>query len=123
MWEMLILSIVLIAVAALAFFTRKKPQKRSARTTVNSRYSAVTINHPLFACNAVSKLDHRRMLAREAPSLPVEGCDVWPCRCRYQHFKDRRADERRSLFGSRAGVAPGRGGERRRHERRQTAPV
>ena len=47
-------------------------------------------------CEAVEALANVRYLADEAPMLPVAGCDCRPdCRCRYQHFDDRRTEARR----------------------------
>ncbi|MBT8442539.1 MAG: hypothetical protein KJO76_09150 [Gammaproteobacteria bacterium] len=40
------------------------------------------------------------MLEKNAPALPVPGCDVDKCGCRYQKFADRRSGaERRLPFG------------------------
>lgn len=47
------------------------------------------------ACSAVSQLSGRRLLAREAPLLPLSSCDSGQCQCMYQHLKDRRQPQDR----------------------------
>lgn len=64
-------------------------------------YAAVAILPGLIACDAVAKFGGCRMLEKDAPSLPVEGCDEARCRCRYVKFGDRRSGEdRRAPFAS-----------------------
>jgi hypothetical protein len=45
-------------------------------------------------------LDGQRYFPVDAPSLPLEGCDLRDdCRCRYRHWDDRRQqDDRRSPY-------------------------
>jgi len=48
------------------------------------------------ACEAAQNLENRRFLADEAPMLPLADCsNPTDCRCKYQHFDDRRTDARR----------------------------
>jgi len=46
-------------------------------------------------CAAVTVIAGRRLLADEAPYLPLANCDQPRCRCRYQQYDDRRTDARR----------------------------
>ncbi|MGB5510304.1 MAG: hypothetical protein WBM87_01205 [Woeseiaceae bacterium] len=46
-------------------------------------------------CAAVTVIAGRRLLADEAPNLPLANCNRPRCRCRYQQYDDRRADARR----------------------------
>jgi hypothetical protein len=46
-------------------------------------------------CKAVRAISGQRFLSAEAPRLPLADCDQPTCRCRYQHFTDRRTDARR----------------------------
>ena len=46
-------------------------------------------------CDAVRALAGQRLLARDAPMLPLRECDQTACGCRYQRFPDRRTDVRR----------------------------
>jgi hypothetical protein len=85
--------------------TKKKARSAPARLTRRrkgandqhrSPYHAVSIDHhALNACAAVRALNGRVFLSDAAPGLPVEGCTVITCRCRYQHHEDRRRDDRR----------------------------
>jgi len=69
--------------------------------TESRSFAAVAIQPGLIACDAVSQLGRRRMLEKDAPALPVPGCDESRCRCRYVKFADRRAGEdRRTPFGN-----------------------
>ncbi len=46
-------------------------------------------------CKAVEAIAGRRLLADEAPQLPMSGCDQATCECRFQQYTDRRTDLRR----------------------------
>ncbi len=68
-------------------------------STNNSAFHAVSIKYSSNACKAASELAGRRFLATAAPKLPLAGCDLMECNCRFIHHKDRRLDkERRSPF-------------------------
>jgi hypothetical protein len=88
----------------------------------DSPYHAVvvTAGHP--SCEAAKQLATVRFLKREAPSLPLAGCYVRPCECRYSHYADRRTglDRRVSIGGK-----PPHGLEERRlnHGRRAGDPI
>ena len=61
-----------------------------------SKYQAVSIRFNARACEAVKRTDRERFLALEAPNLPVDDCsNRTKCKCRYQHFSDRRDGLRR----------------------------
>ena len=76
---------------------------------------------PSNACEAAKSGKDRRWLSREAPQLPLPGCN-WPsqCRCTYQHHEDRRTGGRRAedldAFARPVGVTTER---RKRRDRRQ----
>jgi len=64
------------------------------------RYRAVSV-HPTImgACQAAHSLKDQRFLATEAPHLPLPDCsNPAGCRCKYQHWNDRRQEDRRSPF-------------------------
>jgi len=122
MLELLGLAIALLAVAVGNYYLRlhKRRLARRQRPSIH-KYRAVAISHSLLSCKAVGAFDGKRFLAADAPSLPVKGCDMWPCRCRYQHLPDRRAEERRSLYGSKRNLVPHSvTSDRRRSERRRS---
>ena len=48
------------------------------------------------ACEAASNLENVRFLADDAPMLPLADCsNPAGCRCKYQHYDDRRTEARR----------------------------
>jgi hypothetical protein len=102
----LLLLIVVIAVAAWLGWRRAKARRRVAikLDRFSSRYHSVSIGYYLYhhanACEAVKKLEGKRFLSKEAPRLPLPDCGAEHCRCRYVHFKDRRGDDRRTLYKS-----------------------
>jgi hypothetical protein len=67
----------------------------AARPSKLSRWHAVSIARGTPSCAAAARLDGRRWLSAQAPQLPVEGCDVQHCDCRYRHHDDRRGKRRR----------------------------
>ena len=58
-------------------------------------WHAVTIAAPSGACAAAQACKGKRYLSREAPRLPLSGCDTAECACKYRHFPDRRGPPRR----------------------------
>lgn len=61
------------------------------------RYHAVTVLAGAGACEQARALQDVRLLSLEAPRLPLAGCtNPEGCRCKYQHYSDRRAGPRRS---------------------------
>ena len=75
-----------------------EPKPRPAPTTA---YHAVAIWPPRDACDAARAVKGERVLAQDAPLLPLERCDrAARCSCRYQHYEDRRAQPRRQADGA-----------------------
>jgi len=60
------------------------------------KYHAVSIAFGKNACELATKLAGKRFLSAEAPLLPL--CVSTSCQCRYHHYKDRRADDRRDVY-------------------------
>lgn len=60
-------------------------------------YAAVAVEPGLIACRKVEMYAGKRMLEKNAPLLPVPGCDVRACNCRYRKFADRRSGEERRV--------------------------
>lgn len=68
------------------------------------RFAAVTITPASLACEAVKAIRKNRILAREAPRLPLPDCSLPDrCNCTYKKYADRRAshagDRRVRTFG------------------------
>jgi hypothetical protein len=56
----------------------------------------VTVEAGPKACKAARALGDQRFLSRDAPSLPLKGCDCARCDCHYEHYEDRRTTPRRA---------------------------
>ena len=84
----------------------RKPARKAEVTMIqpsqtNSEFHAVSIRQGQRVCEAVKKLSGQRFLSKEAPMLPVDGCDITQCDCSYVHYRDRRSGkDRRSPFNS-----------------------
>ncbi|MBS1172727.1 MAG: hypothetical protein H6R12_1557 [Proteobacteria bacterium] len=88
-----------------------RPDQQPERRRDSPYHSViVTAGHP--SCEAAKQLGTLRFLAGQAPSLPLPGCGVRPCECRYSHYADRRTGlDRRVEIGGK----PPHGLEDRRH--------
>jgi hypothetical protein len=97
-----------------------EPEKGKQRARERHRWHAVMLLPGADACAAVQTCKGRRYLSKEAPRLPLEGCDAKSCECRYRHYADRRGPpRRREEAGEAIGTAP----ERTRPEtNRRTRP-
>jgi len=70
--------------------------KAAAPRKAVSPYHAVAVVPGRHACAAANAIRDRRFLSREAPALPLTGCSVADCSCRYEHHDDRRHRVRRA---------------------------
>jgi len=81
----------------------------------SGRFHALSIRSGRNACAAAREIHGQRFLAKEAPELPLAGCDRRHCYCRTVHHRDRRSgDDRRQPFQSGFGGSATRIGEDRR---------
>jgi hypothetical protein len=117
-----------IFMSAIAFWwylaARQKRRKAvlRVRRPIRSDYHCVEIRSGRAACEAARKLGKTRFLSREAPVLPLQGCNTPNCTCSYAHFDDRREHDRRNPYGEWASIPPALTGERRsRTERRKSS--
>jgi hypothetical protein len=123
MYGYLYFSVLCLLVWYLLFHMQKARAKRRAaieRMLKASSYSCVCVSFGDKACEAVKRLRDRRFLYRDAPLLPLPGCDVKPCQCRYRHFGDRRHEDRRQAFGTFARADNGQERRYRRTDRRRS---
>lgn len=104
-WMILVSCVVAVA---LGVYWRARTQGASAtdsgETAVSRAFHCVAVRRGPSACSAARRLSGARFLAREAPLLPLPGCDALACQCRYLHFDDRREDERRHTHALRRGL-------------------
>lgn len=134
MLEIIALSILWVVVAALGFRfardarTAARMREREARKSQPPRselnkYHAVTVAQGRTACLASLQLNGRRFLSNDAPLLPLPECAMRPCHCRYLHYADRRAEDRRFPFGVRKRAESSVSNERRRGDRRKSSDL
>jgi hypothetical protein len=70
-------------------------------------WSAVRIATRGEICAKAEALRDKRLLARDAPALPLKGCTMSAtCNCMYRHYGDRRAATRRDVAASVQRVSP-----------------
>jgi hypothetical protein len=93
------------------FGTRKEPP---AVTAPLRPFQAISIYRGLMSCEMARKFSEHRFLVRDAPPLPLAGCNMRKsCQCKYIKHRDRRAEPRRLIdFGMAARLFDGR--ERRK---------
>ena len=124
----LILVLLFVGVAAFLIFrqpAQKKPTAgaRSASTAPSSPYSSVSLMLPSNCCSAAQAFAGARFLKNEAPRLPLAGCTITQCKCRYKRHEDRREEDedRRAIHGLRAQMHALHTGEERRQRRGRRA--
>lgn len=101
----------LVAAVALAiggFFwlrARRRPRVAIRRPEPPAAvpFAGVELQCGAAACRSASAMRGQRVLATEAPALPLPDCDAARCECRYRKRSDRREDSRR---GEDFGLAP-----------------
>ena len=94
-WIIMIALAAVTAVGLLLWRHRNnKTQKKSPRTY--SKYRSVRVHYEQDACYAVKKLKDKPFLWQNAPMLPLAGCTVKQCLCKYVHLEDRREEHRRT---------------------------
>lgn len=98
---------------------RRANRRSGPRKALQARpYQAVSIVRPSCACSAVSEFEGARFLTDEAPLLPVPGCDVERCACRYTRHGDRRTrGDRRAYAGLQTELYTANGNPERRRAR------
>lgn len=68
---------------------------------MSGKYPAVAIISTRARCAASKKMEGQRLLAAEAPLLPLKNCtSPEQCACSYQKFSDRRKDDEDRRFGA-----------------------
>jgi len=121
--QLTLLGIVVVLLLAWLFLRRRgaKSDESTATATKDpekTAYHAVSIKFDKHACDAAKEMSGRRFLSSAAPRLPLPGCNVLECRCRFAHHQDRRSSkDRRSPFAA-AGFGGGTGSfEKERREK------
>lgn len=65
--------------------------RREKTASQANQYKSVSIHPGESACPAASKFGNRRILASQAPALPLGSCSAETCTCRYFTYGDRRS--------------------------------
>lgn len=60
-----------------------------------ANFHSVAIRPCKDACGAVRALEGKRFLSHNPPFLPLADCDQSMCKCRYEHYADRREQQDR----------------------------
>ena len=83
---------------ARGFFGTPKPAAKDpapVRKKISAHHAVSVVTGPR-CCAEAKALRGQKFLSREAPSLPLQGCNRDDCTCRYEHYEDRRATPRRA---------------------------
>ena len=101
--QLLLLASVLSLVALLIWQRRERQRMDEIATLARAGgpYHCIAIRSRGEPCRAARAMAGRRLLSREAPSLPLPGCTSASCRCSYIHYDDRRVDDRREAYRAR----------------------
>jgi hypothetical protein len=123
-----IIGIMVLLVALVAVLKMRSRARMGSRTLIDvkkaapsatgrpkSGFHAVSIHPGVFACKAARELEGQRFLSNSAPRVPLPGCDVSDCTCRFAHHHDRReGDERRTPYPPSVGLDAGSTGTNQR---------
>jgi hypothetical protein len=64
---------------------------RDSGAAPERKFNAVSIWPGEPSCEAARQLIDTRFLCASAPRLPLPGCELPRCECRYMHYSDRRS--------------------------------
>ncbi len=99
----------------------KATRLTKSRPAARNPYRATSIVNEGNSCAAVKKLLNTRFLDvdKDIPSLPVAGCNIGHCNCKYVKHEDRREDseDRRTPLTLRSDLYEQAGNENRRSTR------
>lgn len=89
--------VLLVGVAGILIYLGMRGRRPKPAAVRPRAYRCVGIEaaDPHTACSAVKALVGHRFLAGQAPQLPVPGCTAPRCTCKFVHYDDRRAGNRR----------------------------
>lgn len=83
-------------------------------------YRCVVIKTGSQTCEAVRALGSKPILLAEAPLLPLTGCQVRKCQCKFTRHDDRRMVDRRTFFGAAKEIMENHRENRQRKDRRKS---
>jgi hypothetical protein len=74
----------------------RPPTGTASNHWISNPWHAVSVVPCRGACIAARESSGVRFLSKEAPVLPLSGCPMSVCTCRYRHHEDRRRELRRA---------------------------
>jgi hypothetical protein len=99
----IVLLLAAVVLIAWVFYSKRKPlvsTKTTAKTPLNAstttQYKCVVIEPGLVACKQAEAMKDKKILRDHAPVLPLAGCHLGQCDCKFIRYDDRRTDERRN---------------------------
>jgi hypothetical protein len=97
---LLFLVLALLGAAGLLWW-RGQALRRMALAKANSKnpYHCVTVRCRPDGCDAAKRISGKRYLSKDAPLIPLRTCSAKVCHCKYEHFEDRRREDRRTPYG------------------------
>jgi hypothetical protein len=72
------------------------PAKSASHQWISNPWHAVSVIPCRGACVVARESNRVRFLSKDAPKLPLRGCPLRACECRYRHHEDRRGNLRRA---------------------------
>jgi hypothetical protein len=99
--KLLAFTIFILAASFALQWRRSASRKRLTVTEMDERrkrnkFHCVQVVYPTHACGAIRHYANKRFLSSAAPVLPLADCNAESCSCRFEHFDDRRQDDRRN---------------------------
>lgn len=94
MTTVLAIGVILLAMAVIVVRRRSAAGRATPRKQPN-KFAAAELQPGLESCEAARQLAGKRLLATDAPMLPLDGCTE-RCRCAYKRYTDRRQEARRT---------------------------
>lgn len=81
--------------------SEEAPLEPVSRQSTRHPYHCVEIINDDGFCESAKQLKGKRFLSKDAPELPLAGCNKTECLCHYLHHEDRRGqtEDRRVDFG------------------------
>lgn len=89
---------LVLAAGAVYWLVIRRPAARSRapqKVKATGSFGSVEIRTRAGACDAARALEGQRILAKQAPALPLPACNSAQCACRFAKLDDRRTDGRR----------------------------
>ena len=98
-----------------------KINRKTSENPANNQFRCVIIVPGLIACKLAQSMRDKAVLMNEAPVLPLSGCDMGKCACKYTRHLDRRMNNRRDAVNVARQITGNIDNKRERLDRRQVS--